>query len=315
MQVPSGTTSTTVSPDVVIPAPTTTTTSTTIPEPGLVVTDIGESRVMQLDVQAGGITQLLTVEVIVPDASSGAGSTLDMGLSTRSKQSNLEDGFITVRIDVKDTEGIIVTALDAPIEIRMPHIPVGAVLGSSVDEITWRRIPQLVASELPNSAQDGFFIHPDQTVSIYTRHLTFFGYRKPQTSIAVSMTASALTAGSLTVATASGGESEDNLQYYSMGKIGSCTVNENGLIRGGSAGTCSILVSRGGGSVYMSSISRTHSVEVVRSITPISIPVNKRGLFIQFWMLCVAIFMTVRTARYLFNRVMIQRTFGKGDDK
>jgi hypothetical protein len=129
------------------------------------------------------------------------------------------------------------------------------------------------------------------------------------------MTSSALTAGSLTVATASGGESEDNLQYYSMGKIGSCTVNGNGLIRGGSAGTCSILVSRGGGSVYMSTISRTHSVEVVKAITPNSKPVSRSALFVQFGMLCIAIFMTVRTALYLFNRVMIQRVTVKRDDK
>jgi hypothetical protein len=304
-----------VGPDVNIPQPTTTTTSTTVPEPGLVITDIGESRVMQLDVVAGENARPLTVGVVVPDTSSGNDSTLSLGLSTRTKQENLDDGFVTVSISIENSEGFDVTALDTPIEIRMPKIPSGAIIGSSNDEITWRRIPQLIGNNLPDVALDGYFERPDGTISILTRHLTFFGFRKPQTSIAVSMTTSPLTAGSLTVASAIGGESEDELQYLSVGEIGSCSVNENGLIRGGNSGTCSVSVSRGGGSVYMSTISRTHSVEVVNSITPTSIPVSKRALFIQFGMLCIAIFMSIRAAQTLLRRVSGQHATVIRDDE
>jgi len=270
---------------------------------------------MQLDVQAGSDSQPLTIGVIVPDASSGSNSTLDLGLSTRTKQEYLEDGFITVSIKIENSEGIEVTNLKAPIEIRMPKIPSGAVVGSSNDEITWQRIPLLEAKTLPDVAADGYFTHSDGTISVLTRHLTFFGYRKPQTSIAVSMTLSQLTAGSLTVVTAAGGESEDELNYFAIGQSGACSIDNNGLIRGGNSGTCSVAVSRGGGSVYMSTVSRTHSVEVVRSITPVSIPVSKRALVIQFGMLCFALFITIRTAQTLFNRISIQRATVDRDDK
>jgi hypothetical protein len=247
------------------------------------------------------------VEVVIPDASSGDDSTLNLGLSTRTKQEYLDDGFITVSIRIENSEGNEVTTLNSPIEIRMPKVPKGAVVGSSSDEITWERIPELDSNVLPGIAADGYFIHPDGSISVLTRHLTFFGFRKPQTSIAVSMTSSPLTAGSLTVASASGGESEDELRYFAQDESGACSVNKNGLIRGVDTGTCSIAVSRGGGSVYMSTISRTHSVEVVSSITPMPIPVERRGLLIQFSMLCIALFMTIRTAQKLKIRIVSQR--------
>jgi hypothetical protein len=313
--VPSGTTTTTVEPDQLIPTPTTTTTSTTVPEPGLVITDIGESRVMQLDVQSGVNGQPLTVEVVIPDASSGDDSTLNLGLSTRTKQEYLDNGFITVSIRIENSEGNEVTTLNSPIEIRMPKVPKGAVVGSSSDEITWERIPELDSNALPGIAADGYFTHPDGSISVLTRHLTFFGFRKPQTSLAVSMTSSSLTAGSLTVATATGGESEDELQYSTLGKSGTCSINENGLIRGGSSGTCSVSVSRGGGSVYMSTTSRTHSIDVVSSITPMPIPVDRHGLLIQFGMLCFALFITIRTAQALRVRISSQRVIVMRDDQ
>jgi len=250
VQVPSGTTSTTVGPDAGIPNPTTTTTSTTLPEPGLVITDIGESRVMQLDISGGGSARPLVVEVVVPDASSGNDSTLNLDISTRTKQENLDDGFVTVNIRIEDSEGSDITKLESPIEIRMPKIPLGAIIGSSDDEVTWQRIPELVRNNLPDVAADGYYTHPDGTISILTRHLTFFGFRKPQTSIAVSMTSSQLTAGSLTVVTAAGGESEDELHYFAIGQSGACSIDNNGLIRGGNSGTCSVAVSRGGGSSF-----------------------------------------------------------------
>jgi hypothetical protein len=65
----------------------------------------------------------------------------------------------------------------------------------------------------------------------------------------------------------------------------------------------------------MSTVSRTHSVEVVSSITPISIPVSKRALFIQFGMLCFAMFMTIRAAQILFNRISSQRATVVRDDE
>ncbi len=313
--VPSGTTTTTVEPDQLIPTPTTTTTSTTVPEPGLVITDIGESRVMQLDVQSGVNGQPLSVEVVIPDASSGDDSTLNLGLSTRTKQEYLDDGFITVSIRIENSEGNGITTLNSPIEIRMPKVPKGAVVGSSSDEITWERIPELDSNALPGIAADGYFTHPDGSISVLTRHLTFFGFRKPQTSLAVSITSSSLTAGSLTVATATGGESEDELQYSTLGKSEACSINENGLIRGGSSGTCSVSVSRGGGSVYMSTTSRTHSIDVVSSITPMPIPVDRHGLLIQFGMLCFALFITIRTAQALRVRISSQRVIVMRDDQ
>lgn len=64
--------------------------------------------------------------------------------------------------------------LSGILRLRFPPWSVGLPVYSA-DGVSWRTIPRLSSPSLPDGQQDGYYVNPDGTIDVYTRHLSFFG--------------------------------------------------------------------------------------------------------------------------------------------
>ena len=203
-------------------------------------------------------------------------------MNNRSHQAIIDEGYMTISVTATLRSGGNVTSLDAPIEILLPIIPpADGVVAYSQDDVIWTRIPQLAERALPENMQDGYFIEADGSVTIFTRHLTGFGIRKPQAPLELSVVEIELVSGSVSRAVAVGGTSEDPIRYQTISDSTVCNVSESGLIYGVSAGVCTVYATRGGGSIYLNTVSLTLNTKVVSAIVPLVPLVNTLPFLVQ----------------------------------
>ena len=331
-QPKSGTTSTV--PPTTVPPTTTTTTVLRVSSAPIVTATSDGGAVMQMQIPQAvavnvGVTPQASalVKVIVPPIVNSENLVWDMSISDRSNQAvvesqsatdsqsatnsqlNVDVGYLTVAVTAKTSSGQSVTALDAPIQISLPKAPpVGSVVAWSRDDITWTAAPQLLVPALSVGQQDGYFIEADGTVTFFSRHLTSFGIRKLQQPLELTVAKFDIVSGSVSRAVPTGGTSEDPVRYQSMSDPSVCTVTDTGLIYGLSAGTCTVYVTRGGGSIYMDTTSRTIDAKVVGAITPLVPAVGHLALAVQLAVL-VAMFVLLATlGRRLWITILSHRS-------
>jgi len=80
-----------------------------------------------------------------------------------------------VLVTVTTASGEAVTEFEAPLVIHISALGPGEVPAYSHNGVTWTPIPQLASPDLPTGQPDGYFVGPDRSVAIYTRHATLFG--------------------------------------------------------------------------------------------------------------------------------------------
>lgn len=243
---------------------------------------------MQMDVpQAVGSTEVapMIIAVMVPPEANTENLVWNMMMNDRLQQTTIDDGYMTITVTAQLPSGGDVTKLDAPIQILLPPIPTGGVLAYSRDNITWTRIPQLLVPSLSDNAPDGYFVEPDGSITLITRHLTSFGIRKPQAPLELSVVKIDIVSGSVSRAVAAGGTSEDPIRYKTLSDSSICSVTDSGLIYGLSAGVCTVIATRGGGSIYMDTSSASFSAKVVSAIVPLVPPVQNLPLLLQLTVL------------------------------
>ena len=218
---------------------------------------------------------------MVPPEANTANLVWDMSMNSRSQQETIDEGYVTINVKATSRSGSNITSLDAPIQILLPKPPTDGVLAYSQDDIIWTLIPQLTEPVLPEDMQDGYFIEADGTVTLFTRHLTGFGIRKPQTPLELSVIKIEIVSGSVSRAVAVGGISEDPIRYQTISDLSVCKVTDSGLIYGVSAGICTVFATRGGGSIYLNTSSLTFNTKVVTAIVPLVPPVATLPLILQ----------------------------------
>lgn len=273
------------------------------------------------------------IEVVVPPAANTQNLVWNMSMSDSSNQPvvdsqsvvddqsvvdsqpilknefGVEVGYITVGLTATLPSGEKVTSLDAPIEIRLPKArPEDGVLAWSRDDITWRPIRQLQVRELPAGVPDGYFVEADGTVTVISRHLTGFGIRKPQAPLKLSVARFDIISGSVSRAVTEGGTSEDPILYQTMSDPSVCAVTETGLIYGLSAGTCTVVAKRGGGSIYMDTSSPIINAKVVGAIVPVVPKVGRLALAIQLAVLVALCVLLLTLGRRMWLTIQGHRS-------
>jgi titin len=267
-----------------IPTSTTTTTIAPLFEAPTVITASDGATIMQMDVPltAGSPDAApIIIAVVVPPEANTQDLVWNMMMSDRVQQSTVDEGYMTIEVTANMRSGESVTTMDAPIQILLPAPPLDGVLAYSRDGVTWTLIPQLLVPTLPENQEDGYFVQPDGTIILITRHLTGFGIRKPQGALELSVAKVDIVSGSVSRAVASGGTSEDPIRYQTVSDPSICRVTDSGLIYGKSAGICTVFATRGGGSIYLDTSSSTFSTSVVTSIVPIVPGVANLPLILQ----------------------------------
>ncbi len=84
-------------------------------------------------------------------------------------------GNAVLEISATGSDGQPITQLTGVLNITLPANTGGDVPAYSRDQgKTWVTIPKLSSPELPPGQSDGYFVNPDGSVTILTRHLTYF---------------------------------------------------------------------------------------------------------------------------------------------
>ncbi|HWB23732.1 MAG TPA: hypothetical protein VG652_12700 [Gaiellaceae bacterium] len=84
-------------------------------------------------------------------------------------------GTTVVQINLTTAAGEAVTQFNAPLVIHISSLGSGQMPAYSHNGTTWTMIPQLSSPNLPDGQPDSYFINPDRSIDIYTRHATLFG--------------------------------------------------------------------------------------------------------------------------------------------
>lgn len=84
------------------------------------------------------------------------------------------------------SDGSSVASWPGVVAIDFPAQPEQFDAVFSRDGRTWTRLPQLQSNALPDGQADGYFVHPDRSVIIYTRHATYFALVPPPGPISLT---------------------------------------------------------------------------------------------------------------------------------
>lgn len=83
---------------------------------------------------------------------------------------------VNVTSEAGTSKGQAVTQFQQPLKIHLSSFSAGDVPAYSEDGKSWTTIPRIYSLPLPAGQADGYFVNPDGSVDIYTRHATLYGY-------------------------------------------------------------------------------------------------------------------------------------------
>jgi hypothetical protein len=98
----------------------------------------------------------------------------------RSITANFAVGSIAISVIARDPakSDALITEFDTPIHLEFPNgTPLG-IPSYSQNGLLWIALPKLEKNELPAGQKDGYFRDANNTVHIWTRHLTYFAILK-----------------------------------------------------------------------------------------------------------------------------------------
>ena len=201
-----------------------------------------------------------TISVVIPPAATT--QNISVSVLPTSNGSDATPGYIAVTISAVVTiGGAAVTTFAVPLAITIPAGAPGSTAAWSVDGFSWTTMTQLSTVVLPEGLSDGFYINPDGTYLLLTRHLTIFGFRKAQGPLSAASTDATVQLTKTTQLSATGGSGTGAIHYATTTPT-ICSVSEVGLVTGISVGTCLMTAQKLGSGIYLDVKASTLSIVV-----------------------------------------------------
>ena len=153
---------------------------------------------------------------------------------------------------------------DKPLVMEMPDITGYAKLAHSLLAGGFQLIPQIFAVPGENFCADqenDGYIDNGSTITIYTCHISAFGYREDQGAVSLTSDKSSLNVGTTAQLTAGGGSGA--IAYkYSSANTSICSVNSSGVVTAIAVGTCSVTATNPENGAYLDTSSSTVTLTV-----------------------------------------------------
>jgi hypothetical protein len=192
-----------------------------------------------------------TVTITVPTGAVSTATTF--ALAPGGVAAEVSDGYLVVKVTA--TAGTTpVTTFAAPIQITLPAGALDGVAAWSTDGNIWFPLTRLSTLALPAGISDGYFINADGTVTILTNHFSLFGWRKAQSPLSITSSATVIQLDKSATLAIAGGSGSGALKY-ATGTATQCSVSDAGVVTAKAAGSCSITVTKYGSSFYLSAAS------------------------------------------------------------
>jgi hypothetical protein len=179
-----------------------------------------------------------TVTVVVPAAATTENVTLSLLLA--SNGADATPGYTAIKLTAVTTTGATaVTTFAQPLAITLAAGAAGSVSAWSIDGFSWLSLPLLPSAVLPVGEAEGYFINADGTFTLYTHHLTFFGFRRAQDAYTSSSSATSIQVAKSAQLTSTGGSGSGAVNYSTSTPL-VCSISASGIVMGLAAGTCTL---------------------------------------------------------------------------
>ena len=162
-------------------------------------------------------------------------------------------GLISIKIEILDSFGAVIPQINALLTIRFSNAAGETVVASSPDGFIWTPIPLMESGRttLNPGERDGYYLDSNGKVVVVTSHLTFFGFKKPQTTkLALNISAPKPIKGYLARVSSIGGSGVGFVRFLSL-TTPVCSVSESGELIFNSTGPCKITAVKGGDKTHL----------------------------------------------------------------
>jgi hypothetical protein len=232
--------------------------------PAVASSSSGSGSTVPFSFSLAGVS--VAVTAVVP-AGLKTGQTVNLSIEPVASSVSTKPAF---KIIGTSGDGLVnVTSFDKPLQLQIPNLLVNTAIAlgyASASDGIWRSLPLISgavndATFCTSSAVDGYKIDSGSQLTIYSCHLTSFGYQDKQAALTAISTPSSVTAGSTTTLTSSGGSGSGAVSFSTSSASSICTISGSTLTSVG-AGTCSLTATKAGDASYLPETSAAISVTV-----------------------------------------------------
>jgi hypothetical protein len=197
---------------------------------------------------SGGGAALTGISITVPAGLVAEGSKLSVAPAVTPAEASA--GLVTLSVVITDASGKRVTNFEKPLSLVLGKLDLsGLTLAYSEDGLVWKHVNMMAGVELPEGVTEGYFVDSLGNVVVLTKHLTYFGVKKTQTSISASTSVGAGYPGESVQINTSGGSGSGQFNLI-VNTPATCTLF--GLqVKLTAPGACAITVAKNGDSTYL----------------------------------------------------------------
>jgi len=195
---------------------------------------------------------LIPVIVEVPAGTVDINGRIRIVIGSTPAQNSL--GQISLSIQILDTFGNVIPQINNTMVLHFRN-PVGTtIVAESSDGFIWRAIPLIPngGTTIAAGQVDGYYLDALGNVVIVTSHLTYFGFKKAQTTkFNASVTPLRITPKTNAQIRSSGGSGVGRIRFFSSTPQ-ICSVSARGVVKALSGGSCKLVAIKGGDMLYLS---------------------------------------------------------------
>ena len=201
------------------------------------------------------LTGYVLVTLSVP-----AGTTsqpVQIAVTPLSSKEDVSAGFVVVDITMRTlADGTVVSALNKAIDIHYWTPYIGTIPSLEEVGVIWSPMPLVLTPQLPAPLDAAYYIHSDQTYSVFTKSLSTFSFALTQEDLLISNKDRSLRIGQSVKINFAGGSGDGNLVYVSD-DLNFCTVTQDGVVTAVAPGQCTIYITKESSNRYLAAVSNS----------------------------------------------------------
>jgi hypothetical protein len=182
---------------------------------------------------------------------------VQIAVTPLSSKEDVSAGFVVLDITMrKVSDGSIVSALNKSIDIHYWTPYIGTIPSLQEVGVIWSPMPLVLTPKLPPLLDSAYYVHPDQTYSVFTKSLSTFAFALTQNDLLISNKDQSLRVGQTVKIDFSGGSGDGTLLYISD-DLTFCTVNQDGVVKAVAPGQCNIYITKESSNRYLAAVSNS----------------------------------------------------------
>jgi ribosomal protein S24E len=182
---------------------------------------------------------------------------VQIAVTPLSSKEDVSAGFVVVDITMRTlADGTVVSALNKAIDIHYWTPYIGTIPSLQEVGVIWSPMPLVLTPQLPAPLDAAYYIHSDQTYSVFTKSLSTFSFALTQEDLLISNKDRSLRIGQSVKINFAGGSGDGNLVYVSD-DLNFCTVTQDGVVTAVAPGQCTIYITKESSNRYLAAVSNS----------------------------------------------------------